>query len=166
MNLSEYNRNNLLSIRTLLESLSDEQFKEPIDVLSGSSIGAHVRHILEFYICLLREDKRITICYDERERNHKIETEREFASIVINNIILNLSGIKSDHRVILKADFSGDGCDEQKLESSIFRELAYCLEHSVHHEALIKVGIKSLQSEGVLVKDFGVAPSTIRHSRG
>lgn len=136
MSLSEYNRKNLLTIRALIESLSDSQFKEPLAVLSGSSIGAHVRHILEFYICLLREDSKNTICYDERERSLKIETQREFASSVINNIILNLSGIKSDHRVILKTDFSGDGCDEQKLESSIFRELAYCLEHSVHHEAL------------------------------
>jgi len=163
MNIVKYNCNNLLIIRSLVEALGEYQYREPIDLLSGASVGAHVRHILEFYICLLRENHDNVISYDERERNHRIETERGFALVAIDNIILKLNEIKSDQAIVLKSDFSPEGNDSMLLGTSLFRELGYCLEHSVHHEALIKIGIKSLQQEEILVKDFGVAPSTVRH---
>lgn len=166
MNIIKYNRDNLTVIRSLVEALGEYQYCEPLDILSGASVGAHVRHILEFYICLLRENQGNIISYDERERNHRIETERGFALIAIDNIILKLNGIKGDQPLVLKSDFSPEGNESMLLGTSLFRELGYCLEHSVHHEALIKIGIKSLQHEEILVKDFGVAPSTIRYHSG
>lgn len=162
MNLTEYNRKNLLSIHALLQSLNDEQFREPLPVLSGSSIGAHVRHILEFYICLLRANSDSPVCYDKRERNHRIETERLFALVIIDNVIAKLMDIKSDHRIVLRSDFSENGNDAKELDSSLFRELAYCLEHSIHHEALIKIGVNSMCDDAVMIESFGVAPSTLR----
>jgi len=162
MNILKYNRDNLLIIRSLIQSLSEYQYNEPIEILSGSSIGAHVRHILEFYICLIRNSNNV-ISYDERERNQRIETERAFALTAIDTIILKLDELKEDRAISLKSDFSSDGTDPSFFITSLFRELGYCLEHSIHHEALIKVGIKSINSEGILVNNFGVAPSTVRY---
>jgi hypothetical protein len=163
MNIVKYNRDNLMVIRSLVVAIGEYQYREPIDILSGASVGAHVRHILEFYICLLRENHGNVISYDERERNQRIETERGFALVAIDNIILKLNEIKSDQAIALKSDFSPEGNESMLLDTSLFRELGYCLEHSVHHEALIKIGVKSLQHEEILVRDFGVAPSTVRH---
>jgi uncharacterized damage-inducible protein DinB len=165
MNIVKYNQENLNELRSLVESLRDEQFKMKVDILSNASIGEHVRHILEFYVCLLRAHATGVVSYDERERNPKIETDRSFALSVIDNIVLALTEIKSDHPLKLRADFSPDGENDTILETSVFRELAYDLEHSIHHQALIKVGLAYLGEEGVLNEDFGVAPSTVRHRK-
>lgn len=163
MNIIRHNSTNLTVIRSLVESLSEHHYREPLEILSGSSIGAHVRHILEFYICLLRENTGHIVSYDDRERNHRIETEKGFALVAIDAIILKLEAIKEDRNLTLRSDFSADGSDPSLFSTSLFRELGYCLEHSVHHEALIKVGMKSLHADEVLIENFGVAPSTIRH---
>jgi hypothetical protein len=48
-----------------------------------------------------------------------------------------------------------------EVETTLGRELAFVLSHTVHHNALIDVIAKTL---GVLVPDrFGYAPSTIAH---
>lgn len=163
MRLTRYNKENLLSTRLLIDTLNDQTYREPIDILSGATVGQHVRHILEFYVCLFRE-RRGRICYDERERNHRIETVRSFALAVVDDLILKLNRIAEDKSIYLKANYSANGTDETLLASSLFRELAYCLDHSIHHQALIKVAIKSLSVELLLDNDFGVAPSTTRHS--
>ena len=163
MNIVKYNQKNLTEIHSLIESLSDEQFKEPLDILSGASIGAHVRHILDFYVCLLRANSMDTLCYDDRERNQRIENDRSFALVAVRNIRLTLEDIKSDRNMKLKSDFSSNGSEVLLFDTSLFRELAYCFEHSIHHEALIKVGTKHLLNDSVLTENFGVAPSTVRH---
>lgn len=165
MNIIRYNSTNLMVIRSLVESLSEHHYREPLEILSGASIGGHVRHILEFYICLLRENVNHIVSYDERERNHRIETERSFALAAIDTVIFKLKGIKEDRNLNLQSDFSSDGSDPSLFSTSLFRELGYCLEHSVHHEALIKVGMKTLHTDEVLIENFGVAPSTIRHQK-
>lgn len=162
MSIIQYNKENLLSIRSLIHALSAPCYIEQIETLSEATIGQHVRHILEFYICLLRErDGRI--CYDERARDHKIETDRTFALAVVDNLITKLNGINEDKCIYLKANYSSTRDDETLLPTSLFRELAYCLDHSIHHQALIKVAVKSLRVELLVDKDFGVAPSTVRH---
>ena len=162
MNIVKYNQENLNEVRSLVESLSDEQYKMPLDILTGSSIGQHVRHILEFYVCLIRARAIGVVCYDERERNPKIETDRAFALVVVDNVVLALAEIKSDFTLKLKADFSPEGGNQTILETSLFRELAYDLEHSIHHQAIIKIAIKNLNSGYALNENFGVARSTIR----
>ncbi|MEX2232625.1 MAG: DinB family protein [Cyclobacteriaceae bacterium] len=155
--------NKLEELGAFILLLNDEQYTTPVEVLSGSSIGQHVRHIIEFYVCLLREKPTGFVCYDDRERNHKIETSRLFANVAIENIIIMLSEIESDRPVKLKANFSIHPQEAVILESSLFRELAYNLEHTIHHEALIKVAFNQLNIAGIILGDFGVALSTVRH---
>ena len=51
-----------------------------------------------------------------------------------------------------------------RLDSNYFREVMYNLEHTIHHLALIKVGIIQF-TEIVLPESFGVAPSTMQHRK-
>jgi hypothetical protein len=48
------------------------------------------------------------------------------------------------------------------ISSSLQRELLYNLEHSIHHQALIRAGLIELNLQHLLSVDFGVAPSTLR----
>ena len=43
------------------------------------------------------------------------------------------------------------------------RELLYCLDHAIHHQAFIKIGLKELQIADLVEDDFGVAYSTLRY---
>jgi len=63
----------LLEIKKLTLVLSDEVYSSPLDILSGSSIGQHMRHIVEFYTCLLSQQQGQIINYDLRARNQLIE---------------------------------------------------------------------------------------------
>jgi hypothetical protein len=83
--------------------------------------------------------------------------------MVTENIMLTLGKIKSDCPVKLRADFSASGGHETILDTSLFRELAYDLEHSIHHQALIKIGLADLGEDVITEKNFGIAPSTVRH---
>lgn len=56
-------------------------------------------------------------------------------------------------------------CSVYINKTFINRELAYCLEHSIHHQALIKVGLKEQNIENLIDENFGVAPATIRHKQ-
>jgi len=50
------------------------------------------------------------------------------------------------------------------IESNYYREIAYNLEHTIHHMALIRIGISEVSSV-LLSEDFGVASSTLKHRR-
>jgi hypothetical protein len=49
------------------------------------------------------------------------------------------------------------------IDTTFFRELAYNIEHAVHHMAIVKIGVREVAPYITLDKDFGVAASTIRH---
>ena len=63
----EYCVENLQQIKILLQDLTDENFKKRCDTLFSSTVGQHVRHILEFYICLLNGIESGVINYDKRK---------------------------------------------------------------------------------------------------
>ena len=157
---------NLIEIKNLIQDLDDSQYDLKLENLSGATIGQHVRHILEFYQCLLNVKAKDVICYDARKRDMRIETDRPFASDIVEELLDLLVQVKEDRSIVLKGNYSTANNNEINLSTSLFRELAYTLEHSIHHQAIIKVGMKSMHGDEILVENFGIAPSTIRHTRG
>ncbi|CAN5331633.1 hypothetical protein BH23BAC2_BH23BAC2_00390 [soil metagenome] len=156
-------RENLKEIRTLLILITDEQYQYKSDILSGSTIGQHVRHILEFYTCLMNGQISGNVNYDSRKRNPLVETKVFSAIEVIDSLSARLSGITVDKPIQLVGNYtlSNEG-DNQYVISSLNRELAYNLEHAIHHQALIKVGLKEQGLDHLIEHDFGVAPASIR----
>jgi len=164
--MTRYIINNLLEINALVKSLSQEQYNRKLEILSRASIGQHVRHILEFYQCLFESLDNNEVNYDDRQRDLKLETDLQFANIIIENVVSLLLKVKDDFPVTFIANYST--AEDQKPElsqSSFFRELAYNLEHSIHHQALIKVAITEMQLTSLVKKTFGYAPSTIRNDK-
>lgn len=155
---------NLVEILDLLKGLSQEQYSRKLEILTNASIGQHVRHIQEFYQCLFKGEQSKVVNYDARQRDLKLETDVIFAIASIGEIINVLLEVREDFPVTFVADYST--MDEQKpelIQSSFYRELAYNLEHSIHHQALIKVAITDMKLSKLVKETFGFAPSTVRH---
>jgi uncharacterized damage-inducible protein DinB len=144
-----------------LLQISDEEYKMPSKHLFQSSIGQHVRHIIELFQCLVTGHETGVVNYDKRRRNYTIETERMVAITLMHQVIESID--RADRKIVLEASF---GSDEEviAIESNFVRELAYNLEHTIHHMALIRVGIAELTDVKVSEK-FGVAPSTIQYRK-
>ncbi len=72
-------KENLLQIKDLLQVIKTEHFTKKAEVLSGSSVGQHIRHILEFYLLLVSGSFSGTVSYDKRQRDKRIEQDQQFA---------------------------------------------------------------------------------------
>ena len=72
---------------------------------------------------------------------------------------IDLSTFNPSNEIQLKSVEAG----EEEVKSSFERELLYCLDHAIHHQALIKIGLKELELSHLVSPDFGVAYSTLRY---
>ena len=60
----------LAEFNQVIGQLSNAQFSESLPIFSGSSIGMHARHVIEFYQCLLQKGVvNQGINYDKRIRD-------------------------------------------------------------------------------------------------
>jgi hypothetical protein len=154
----------LAELNDVICQLEDTQFSLSMPIFSGSSIGMHARHIVEFYQCLLEQSfDNQQVNYDKRARDLLLQTNLDYFSQSIETVISTLDTV-SEAR--LKSPLSIVTDDTQEvMHSSLNRELHYNLEHTIHHAALIKIGILNLMPNKELPKSFGVAPSTIRYQK-
>lgn len=162
MALILHNIKKLNEIKSLLQEFPQDLYTEQKKILSNATIGQHSRHILEFYTCLEKGVKTGTVCYDDRERNVPIETNVAYAVISIEKSISFLNSLEADHSLVMKANYA---TSEEKtiIQTSLYRELAYALDHTIHHMAIIKIALSAEKNKIDLDSSFGVAPSTIRY---
>jgi uncharacterized damage-inducible protein DinB len=156
-------KENLNQLKDLLVNISSEAYTEKPDVLSGATIGQHIRHILEFYMLLISGSYTGMISYDKRERDIRIESDPGIAILVIERLLADIETLDESYPVEFEADYSVSGNTGNLIISTIGRELAYCIEHSIHHQALIKAGLIVLGLQALTDEYFGVAYSTIRY---
>jgi predicted transcriptional regulator len=158
MLLSSIN-NSLDELIGLLNQLTEKEYSRPCFELSGSTIGKHIRHIVEMFQCLNRNYDSGLVNYDKRERNVLIETNIDFAVQMISDIKKYIS--KENKNLELQQMIDGVAIN---IQSNYYRELLYNLEHCIHHQALIKVAI--LKNINIKVdENFGVARSTIEYRK-
>lgn len=154
---------NLQEIKHLIGAINLDQYTHSSSLLSGASIGQHIRHILEFYICLIKGYNIGIVNYDQRERDFKIENDLAFAIETIDKVCSKLIHSNEDLEIMLQGNYGSFEGKSNNIKTSFKRELAYCLEHSIHHQALIKIGLIELNISNRISEEFGVAPATIRH---
>lgn len=145
-----------------VNELTNSQFCEKVDTLSGASVGQHVRHVVEMFVCLQEGYITGIVNYEKRKRDIEIETSKETAISVMNKI---KEGLENDNRqLVLEAGFDENSYDVNRIPTNYFREIAYNLEHAIHHMALIKIGICQI-SKIQLPEGYGVASSTIKYRK-
>lgn len=148
-----------VQISETLFQLSDAEYIQPSRILSGASIGQHVRHIIELFLCLENGYEEGIINYEKRKRDHHIETDKTFAADLLKNIYRQLE--KPNKEIIMQAEDYCETAEIVNIPSNYYREIAYNLEHTIHHMALIRVGVNEV-SQVELPAEFGVAYSTIK----
>ena len=142
-----------------LHQLTDREYAQPSNILFNATIGQHVRHIIELFLCLEKGYDEGVVNYEKRKRDYRIETDKSFACSLLNAIFRRLSRANKD--IILEAEDYSNDVKIVSIPSNYYREIAYNLEHTIHHMALIRVGINEVSSV-VLPGEFGVAYSTIK----
>ena len=160
MGIKQSVQNVFVQISESLEQLTCEQYIRPSRILSNATIGQHVRHIIELFICLENGYYAGTVNYDKRKRDLSIETDKDFAGSLLKSIYLQLD--KKNKPLILEASYDGLSTENLSIETNYYREIVYNLEHTIHHMALIRVGINEVSSVEVPT-DFGVAASTVKY---
>ncbi len=154
----------ITQVITVTEKLSNEEFARPLAILNGSSIGKNIRHIIEFYDCLLRGYKNGTVNYDAREHNTLLENDKFLATEtleIIKEKIMN----SSDKQLTLLVNFSNDEAAVNSIATTVYRELIYNIEHVVHHAAIIKIALKNSFPEVAVPENFGIAYSTVKYAK-
>lgn len=162
MNLISVCREILDQLSALTDTIGEADFRKPSIALSGSTVGQHLRHTLEFFLCLESGVKSGCINYDKRNHDHTIENNRDIAGATIRRIALFLDELNLDLPLKLEVNYTIDQDDNIELETTSARELVYNIEHAVHHMALIKIGVREVAPYVQLDKHFGIAASTIR----
>jgi uncharacterized damage-inducible protein DinB len=145
----------------LITQLNDEKYAAAIQITGSSSIGKHVRHIIELYQCLINGLPSGTIDYDNRLRNCILENDRKKAVDALNNILLDIADLNIDKELLVCENQSNENHKEW-VKSSLQRELMYNLEHCIHHMALIALCVKINYKEIDVPENFGKAFSTIK----
>lgn len=163
MTLNDHNIKKLKEIKNLIVRLAPSLYTTPKEIISGATVGQHFRHILEFYFCLEKGIKSGTVCYDSRERNLSLESDLIYAIKSIEKAIDFIADIKEDKSLLLNASYSKIHNEQVIIQTSLYRELAYALDHTVHHLAIVKIALSEEKDQVELDKNFGVAPSTIRY---
>ena len=149
----------LQQLNTGIKALDHQDYCLGLDVIEGNSIGMHVRHIIEFYQCLQQGMLKELIDYDARARNTILETSKSAAIDEIESIITWLLNIETEKEIKLLHHSQ----QEMVLYSSLSRELAFNLEHTVHHMAIIKICINTAFSSIKLDEKFGLAYATLQY---
>jgi hypothetical protein len=143
-----------------LNQLRDSEYIQPSKILFNASIGQHARHIIELFLCLEKGYETGTVNYEKRKRDYRIETDKQIAVQLLKEIYHRIERKNID--LVLEAEDYEDVVITVSIPTNYYRELAYNLEHTIHHMALIRVGINEVSSV-VLPDEFGVAYSTIKH---
>lgn len=143
----------------LLENISSSIY---IDESVGpfySSIGGHIRHILDFYTSIFNGLDSNLIDLSKRERNSIIETDVNFAKAKIKIVLTELgdySNYKLESRYNLIDDF---GQGRITIPTNLYAILVQANSHTIHHYAIIS---HLLYAYDIVIPDktFGYNPTT------
>ena len=80
--------------------------------------------------------------------------------ILLGRIYIEM--VRPNKPLLLEAGYKEDSDELIIIETNYYRELAYNMEHTVHHMAMIRIGINELSSVAV-DESFGIASSTIKY---
>ncbi|MGB0178367.1 MAG: hypothetical protein ACPF9D_14470, partial [Owenweeksia sp.] len=142
-NLQDETIHTLEQLEHFLNLIPESDYSCELPVLHGNSIGKHIRHIIEFYDTLL-ESSSTTLNYDLRKRSFILENSRTEALSRIEEIKFSVDKISNDRSLLIEGDYSETGNDRSLSTSSLSRELAYNLEHIVHHMAIMRIAFEAV----------------------
>ena len=146
-----------------IQLIPGDSYSKPLDIFNQSTFGKHFRHIYDFFFCLSNQCQYKEVDYAARNRESKIESDREYVIKSFASIKDLIGKLNEDEEISVYADFELSDGDRPKVKTTIGRELMYAYDHAVHHLAIIKIGLKSLDPSIPIDETLGVAASTTQH---
>lgn len=165
MNISKACLHILKQLASLVDSIDVNDFTKPSLTLNGATIGQHIRHTLEFFICFEQGCNEGSINYDKRAHNKLMETDKAIALERLQQISHFIRTLDPEKSLKLEVGYDIQRDESVTVETNALRELVYNIEHAVHHMAIIKIGINEVAPYVMLPFDFGVAASTLRYKK-
>lgn len=153
----------LSELKKLLKSLNTTSFTRENKTLFGGTIGAHFRHIIEFYLCCFEQRDKGVVNYDLRKRDTSLEKDINLVVLAINQVLEEVNQLKQSKNEKLLLDSCVNTGDVSTIQSSFFRELLYCMDHCIHHQSLIKIALLEQGLLHLIDQNFGVAFSTQKY---
>jgi len=143
--------------KDFLLQLTDAELTNKTVAPYYSSVGSHVRHILDFYNCIVNEVEN-GVDLSKRERNLEVELYSEVALEYLEHIKNSLQQLDYDeNRILQVSDDFGNGiiC----LNYTFGALLAQANSHTIHHHAIINYILDRL---GIVITNsrFGFNPTT------
>ena len=142
----------------LLTNLSNEQLSNESVAPYYSSIGSHIRHILDFYDCILNIDSKNRVDLTARSRNKSVELCCEKASDYFDTVTDRLKKVDFNvNDTVMVTDDLGLG--RIIMPYTIAAVLSQANSHTIHHYAIINYVLYNI---GIDINDtnFGYNPTT------
>jgi len=154
----------LVQGRELLASLDGESYSRKSGGVFAASVGEHYRHVLDHFHCLLEGLTRESVDYDRRQRQKRLEVDRDYALAMTEFMLHELWQIPHpvfEQEIAVTYSVGYHGSRAETMTSTVARELAFCIGHAVHHYAIIRMLCAEMGAQ--LMPEFGIAPSTVKH---
>jgi len=162
MQLQQAVNNTFVQLAASLQQLTHDEYSKPCKALFGNTIGQHVRHIIELFQCLEKGYDDGIINYENRNRDLLTETNKVIAEKLLSDIHSKLN--RENKELKLEAFYDEHATEPVIISTNYYREVAYNLEHTIHHMALIRVGVTET-TKILLPENFGVASSTVKYRK-
>lgn len=145
--------------KTLLQVLNDVQLSDSSVPPYNSCIGSHLRHVLDFYDCILVEGNHVDLTARKRQEN--VETCCEAALDYFEDLVGKLKKINTQTltKTVLVTDDLGLG--KVDIEYTFSSLLAQANSHAIHHYAIISYILDRLEIP-ITDESFGYNPTTPR----
>lgn len=143
----------------LLNSISDEQYSDKTAEPYHSSIGSHMRHVLDVFDCIFEGILIGKVDLTARKRNQLAETKTDFGIAYFDKVIENLKQLDTADlsQIIQVSDDLGLGIytANYTLESVLIQAHS----HAIHHFASIGYIISQVGVQ-LPTPDFGYNATT------
>lgn len=151
----------------MIERLPADKYNHVEKPYFDSCLGKHIRHIVDHYLCFIRDIDSGLINYEKRQRNNEIETDKQVALNIISHVqqtfMEYIDGRMLDKHVSIILCNDVQLPEGEVTQSSVRRELQFLQGHTVHHYAFIATMLRFYGID--TAHEFGVAPSTLLYEK-
>ncbi|VAV93139.1 hypothetical protein MNBD_ALPHA06-1188 [hydrothermal vent metagenome] len=157
-------KNNLTVGVELVSSLSDTQYRDTSVEPYHSSIGSHIRHVLDIFDCIFSGLQSGQINLAARSRNLDVEQDRQIALAYFAETFRQLDALQTAdmNQIVQVSDDLGTG--EITCNYTLGAALVQAHSHAIHHFASLGYIVSKL---GLALpnSDFGYNPTTPQERR-
>src|SRR4051794_17165527 len=102
-----------------LKSLSEEEYVKRSAILFNATIGQHVRHIIELFLCLEKGYETGVVNYEQRKRDLRIQTDKDFANALLHDIYSRIN--RENKGLLLEGAYDEHSAELVSIDTNYYR---------------------------------------------